>query len=152
MLSANCTETDDWDKIRNAEPGTVLRFRWVNILPDFERAWILPGYSPFGFVDNGCDFSGWRIHSPRVPQPPNAPVLDLEEIVVLHFQFVVWERMVRKHRWYQAWEHLKHRQKGPLQIFREYNHMYGSWEKRKFIRSDPSGWKGMSVPESIFVR
>jgi Glycosyl transferase family 2 len=128
-LSANCLQSRDWERIKEAQPGTVLRFRWVNILPGFKEAWIPPNYSAFGFVDDGCDFSGWRIHSPRVPQPSGAPTLDLDEIVVLHFQYVAWERMIAKHRWYQTWEHLKHQQKGPLEIFREYHHMYGSWDK-----------------------
>ena len=128
-LSANCLESKEWKQIADAEPGTVLRFRWVNILPGFREAWIPPKYEAFGFVDNGCDFTGRQIHSPRVPQPLGAPVIDLEEIVVLHFQYVAWERMISKHRWYQAWELLEHQQKGPLRIFREYNHMYGSWDK-----------------------
>jgi len=128
-LSANCLESKEWKQIAEAEPGTILRFRWVNILPGFKEVWIPPTYNAFGFVDNGCDFTGWRIHSPRVPQPENAPVIDLDEIVVLHFQYVAWERMIAKHRWYQAWEHVKHQQKRPLEIFREYNHMYGSWDK-----------------------
>ena len=119
-LSANCLESEEWKRLSEAEPGTVLRFRWVNILPGFKKAWIPPKYAAFGFVDDGRDFSGWRIHSPRVPQPDGAPVIDVEEVVVLHFQYVVWERMLSKHRWYQAWEHLNYSQKGALEIFREY--------------------------------
>lgn len=127
-LSANCLGSADWDKIAAAAPGTILRFRWVNILPGFERAWIPPERSAFGFVDDGSEHNGKLIHSPRVPQPAGAPVLDLDDIVVLHFQFVAWERMASKQRWYQAWEYTQHRQKGPLEIFRQYNHMHGSWE------------------------
>lgn len=141
-LSANCLESKEWKQIENAEPGTILRFRWVNVLPGFKEVWILPKHSAFGFVDNGCDFTGWRIHSPRVPQPENAPVIDLDEIVVLHFQYVAWERMIAKHRWYQAWEHLKHQQKGPLEIFREYHHMYGSWDKSEIHPLQPEWLEG----------
>ena len=62
---------------------------------------------------------------------------------MLHFQYVAWERMICKHRWYQAWEHLKHQQKGPLEIFREYHHMYGSWDKSEIHPlSSPSGSEG----------
>ncbi len=126
-LSANCIGSRDWDRIANAAPGTVLRFRWVNILPGFTRAWIPPGFVPLGFVDDGSPHEGGKIHSPRVPQPAGAPTLDLEDIVVLHFQYVLWDRMASKQRWYQAWEYDQHRQKGPLEIFRQYNHMHGSW-------------------------
>ena len=68
---------------------------------------------------------------PPHPTPPNAPVLDLKDIVVLHFQYVAWDRVISKHRWYQAWEQLNHPEKGPLEIFRQYHHMYGSWEEKE---------------------
>jgi len=128
-FSANARATSDWQKILNAKPGTILRFRWVNILPGFQKAWIPPAHVPFGFVDDGAEHVGKRIHSPRVPQPLNAPTLDLDEIVVLHFQYVLWERMLSKQRWYQAWEYAKNQKKGPLDIFREYNHMLSGWNK-----------------------
>ena len=132
-LSANVLQSNEWEKIANAKPGTVLRFRWVNVLPGFEKAWIPPNLIACGFVDDGSEHQGTTIHSRRVPWPQNAPVLDLHEIVVLHFQYVAWERVVSKHRWYQAWESLNHADKGPLQIFREYNHMYGSWNDSEIL-------------------
>src|SRR5262245_46688172 len=124
-LSSNFANSKEWERLSEAKPGTIVRFRWVNILPGFKAAWIPPGLRPFGFIDDGSEHHGKQIHSPRVPQPKEAPVLDLEEVVVLHFQYVAWERMVSKHRWYQVWEWAEHRQKGALQIFREYHHMYG---------------------------
>lgn len=126
-LSANCLASPEWDKIAAAAPGTVLRFRWVNVLPGFKEAWIPPEPSAFGFVDDGSPHSGTLIHSPRVPNPPGAPTLDLQDIVVLHFQYVAWERMASKQRWYQAWEFTQRRPAGPLEIFRRYHHMHGSW-------------------------
>lgn len=126
-LSANCLNSKDWERIANAKPGTVLRFKWVNILPGFQQAWIPKEPTALGFIDDGSEHSGQQIHSRRIPWPSNAPVLDLEEIVVLHFQYVVWERVISKHRWYQVWERLNHPNKTPLEIFRQYHHMYGSW-------------------------
>lgn len=126
-LSANATTSNEWESIESAAPGTILRFRWVNVLPGFRTAWVCPGHVPLGFVDNGADHVGKAIHSPRVPQPEGAPVLDLHEIVVLHFQYVLWDRMRSKQRWYQAWEYLKHQTKNPVDIYRQYNHMHGGW-------------------------
>jgi hypothetical protein len=136
-LSANFATSDEWRRLDTVAPGTILRFRWVNILPGFEQAWIPHEPRAFGFVDDGSPHEGRRIHSPRVPQPPNAPVLDFEEVVVLHFQYVAWERMVSKQRWYQMWEYVHHQQKGPLQIFREYNHMRGSWGRDEIFAVQP---------------
>ena len=130
-LSANCAASKEWELIHRAKPGTVLRFRWVNLLPGLQEAWIPPEPIPFGFVDDGTEHTGGRIHNRRVPCPQGAPILDLQDIVVLHFQYLAWDRMVSKHRWYQAWEYTVHQQKGALQIFREYNHMYGSWAKNE---------------------
>src|SRR5262245_50747701 len=117
-LSSNCLRSDEWRQILDARPGTLLRFRWVNILPGFQQAWIPHGHRVFGFVDDGSEHNAVRIHSTRVPQPPDAPVIDLQDITILHFQYVVWERAVRKWQWYQVWEHAHNRQKRPLQIFR----------------------------------
>jgi hypothetical protein len=138
-LSANCRTSPDWARIAAAKPGTILRFRWANIMPGFTTAWVQPAFIPFGFVDDGSPHEGKTIHSPRVPQPAGAPTLDLHDIVVLHFQYVLWDRMRSKQRWYQAWEHLKHGRKSPLDIFREYNHMHGSWGKDE-IQPVPPEW------------
>ena len=127
-FSANCCSSEEWKKLDAAKPGTILRFRWVNILPGFEHAWIPSEPTVFGVVDDGSNHEGQRIHSSRFPHAPDAPMLDFTEIVVLHFQYVAWERMISKHRWYQAWELKSHQKKGPLQIFRQYHHMHG-WSR-----------------------
>lgn len=138
-LSSNCLSSKDWDRIAAAAPGTMLRFRWVNILPGFKQAWIPAEPTAFGLIDDGAEHSGRRIHNPRLPWSSNAPVLDLDDIVVLHFQYVVWDRMASKQRWYQAWEYTKHQKTGPLDIFRQYNHMQGGW-KRDEIHPLRSEW------------
>lgn len=141
-LSANVMDSDEWRQLETAEPGTVLRFRWVNLLPGLQQAWIPPEPSAFGFIDDGSEHHGKRIHSPRLPQPQGAPVIDLQEIVVLHFQYLVWDRMISKHRWYQAWESLKRSEMGPLQIFRQYHHMFGSWGRDEIHPVRPEWLEG----------
>ncbi|HUJ72769.1 MAG TPA: glycosyltransferase family 2 protein [Verrucomicrobiae bacterium] len=143
VLSANCAASSEWGRISEAPAGTILRFRWVNILPGFQRAWIPHERLPCGFVDDGSEHPGInRIHNPRLPCPADAPVMDLDDIVVLHFQYVIWERMRSKQRWYQVWEHLNYPQKRPLDIFRQYNHMHGSWEKTEIHPVQPPWLEG----------
>ena len=144
-LSANSIASKDWDRITTAAPGTVLRFRWVNVLPGFKQAWIPTEPRAFGLIDDGASHSGTRIHTPRLPFRSDAPVLDLEDIVVLHFQYVVWARMQSKQRWYQAWEHSKHQRSGPLDIFRQYNHMYGSWQQDEIHSLRPEWIEGYDL-------
>ena len=144
-LSANSLSSRDWDRIAAAAPGTMIRMRWVNVLPGFKEAWVPPEPTPFGLVDDGAPHGGKRIHNPRLPWRPDAPVLDLDDIVVLHFQYVVWERMISKQRWYQAWEHTKHNERGPLEIFRMYNHMHGGWNPKEIHPLRPEWMAGYDV-------
>lgn len=137
-LSSDCLSTSDWKKIQEAAPGTVLRFRWVNVLPDFKTAWIPSNRIPCGFVDDDSEHAGTLIHSTRIPTPPNAPVLDLDDVVVLHFQFISPSRVESKHRWYQAWEHVTNPAQGALKIFRQYNHMRGSWHPEELQPMQPT--------------
>jgi hypothetical protein len=141
-FSANCTETGDWKRMLEAAPGTVLTFRWANVLPGFEKVWIPGARNACGFVDDGSPHQGRAIHSPRVPRPDGAPVLDIQDFVILHFQYVSWERMRRKHRWYQTWEYLNNWQNRPLDIFRLYNHMHGSWEEQEIEPMQDDWMKG----------
>jgi hypothetical protein len=78
-----------------------------------------------------------------VPHPPGAPVLDLDDIVVLHFQFTAWQRMRSKQRWYQAWELLE-RGNGPLDIFRRYHHMHGGWPDSEIFPVKPAWLDGFA--------
>jgi len=63
----------------------------------FREAWIPPNPIACCFMDDGTEHDSGRIHYRRVPYPADASVIDLKEIVVLHFQYVAWERMASKH-------------------------------------------------------
>lgn len=122
MLSANWMESADWSRIRTAAPGTVLFFRWANLLPGVDRGW-LSEPKPFGFVDDGAPHRGHAIHSPRIPIPDDAPHLTCEDVRVLHYQYTNWPRMKSKQRWYQCWERVNHPDKRPVTLFRQYHRM-----------------------------
>ena len=124
MLSANWCDSSEWHSILTAPPGTVVRFEWVNLLPGFETCWIPADDVPFGFVDDGASHRGDAIHSTRVPTRPSSPVLRLRDIRVLHYQYVAWQRMSSKQRWYQCWERVNHPGKRATAIFRQYHGMH----------------------------
>ena len=113
----------EWQQALQSSPGTVLAFDWVNILPDGTHAWIPPQKIPYGFVDDGSDHAGERIHATRIPVHDHSPIFNLSETRVLHFQYTDWPRMKSKQRWYQCWERVNHPQKRPIQIYRQYHRM-----------------------------
>lgn len=124
FLTANFHESDEWKFVMHAPPGTVIRFELVNLKPDFANYWSPNIRFPLGFMDDGSEHIGDVIHSTRIPLPLNSMKIDMEEIKVLHFQFVDWERMASKHRWYQCWEVLNRSKRSALEIYRQYHHMY----------------------------
>lgn len=124
FLTANFHDSDEWKFIMHAPPGTVIRFRWINLKPDLTKYWTPDIYFPWGFMDDGSEHTGAVIHSTRIPMPLNPMTIDLEEIKVLHYQYTDWERMASKHRWYQCWEVLNRPKRGGLEIYRQYHHMY----------------------------
>ncbi|CEK16901.1 glycosyl transferase [Chthonomonas calidirosea] len=122
-LTANWAESEEWRKAWSAPEGTVIYMDWVNIYPGFEQCWIPPHPIPRGFMDNGVEHSGEKIHGPLVPQPQSGHRIVWKEIKLLHFQYVNWERMKSKQRWYQAWERLNFPSKRPITLYRQYHHM-----------------------------
>jgi hypothetical protein len=124
FLTANYHESNEWEFIMHAPPGTVIRFKWVNLKPGFTKFWSPDTYFPWGFMDDGSEHVGSIIHSTRIPMPSNSMKIDLDEIKVLHFQYVDWERMTSKHRWYQCWEALNQPKRSSLEIYQQYHHMY----------------------------
>lgn len=125
FLSANASQTDDWQKMLEQKPGTVIKFKWPFIDRNFKKYWSgSEPVMPFGFVDDGSPHNGRYIHSTRVPYPSDATVFQIHDFVVMHFQFTDWNRMISKHRWYQCYERIQDNRLSCIEIFRKYNHMY----------------------------
>ena len=131
-------DSPEWQQALSAAPGTVLAFEWVNILPDGSHAWIPPQKIPYGFVDDGSDHEGERIHATRIPVPTHGSVRGLSETKVLHWQYTDWPRMKSKQRWYQCWERINHPDKRPIQIYRQYHRMDAF--PRSEVHPVPSAW------------
>jgi hypothetical protein len=124
FLTGNFHDSDEWEFIMHAPPGTVIRFKWVNLKPGFTKYWSPDAHFPWGFMDDGSEHVGSIIHSTRIPLPLSSMKIDLDEIKVLHFQYIDWERMASKHRWYQCWEVLNRPKRSSLDIYQQYHHMY----------------------------
>lgn len=122
-LTPNVCTSPEWKAAIAQPPGTVLRMRWVNVRPGFESCWRPPRQRFFGYVDDGEPHAGQLIHSPRVPIPARAKFFDLENVEVLHFQYVDEERMQSKHRWYQCYERTIAPTRSATKIYRQYHHM-----------------------------
>jgi len=140
ILTGDSLKSEEWELISGSEPGTVIRFKFLNIYPDFEYYWWPHYYMQWGLTDDGSTHGGKDIHSTRLPISSSNKEIFLEEIKVMHFQFTDWERMKSKHRWYQCYERINNPKKSSVEIYRSYHHMYSI--KKSEIKRMPEKWFG----------
>jgi hypothetical protein len=121
MLSANWRESPEWEKIKSLPPGSGIYAKWVNINPDCETWFPLGDHFIIGIVDDGklCHSPG-QFHVPRLLQDPSKPKLYLEDIRLLHFQYVDAARTESKRRAYHVQEWLVNPRR-PIRLFRRLN-------------------------------
>lgn len=112
------------DEFLSLPPGTVLTFDWLNVLDNGQKYWASKNAVPFGYVDDGMEHSGPTIHSIRIPSPPAPKYHYMVRNPVLHLQYIDWNRMKSKHRWYECFETIEYPEKSALAIYRRYHHMY----------------------------
>jgi glycosyltransferase involved in cell wall biosynthesis len=129
ILTANALSSEEWETTKSAAPGTVIEFPKIELFPSPARyfrhsAQDEGDWHALGYVDDGVEYSGTKIHSNSVPVPEGAPHLQFNEVGVLHYQFCDWSRMESKHRWYRCYERLEFPQKRGVEINRKYSWMY----------------------------
>jgi hypothetical protein len=105
MLSANWSQSAEWSLMRASPPGTSFHFDWLEILPGLGHCAVY-GMTA-AFVDDGTDYTGQRIHSPRIPGLAGVRK-QLTEIKLLHYIALDTGRLLSKHNWYKCLEFLEH--------------------------------------------
>ena len=138
VLSPEFLNEEELNCIMALSPGTVIKANFINIMPDYKRYWDGPVELFLGYVDDGKPYECDRIHTTRMISPRNAAVYRLKKTKVMHFQYVDWERMESKHRWYQCWERLNNPGKSAVEIYRAYHHMYSV--KKSDLKHLPNEW------------
>ena len=138
ILTPNFLISPEWNNVLLAKPGTVIKSKRSNLLPDLKYYWDGPFDLPWGFVDDGSEYKADKIHTNRNIYPDNAPILTLKDIKIIHYQYTDWKRMERKHMWYQCWERINNPDKSAVEIYRGYHHMYAL--KKDQIKKVPIEW------------
>lgn len=136
FLSANFQK--EWNQILKLPPATVINFKWANIGPNPLLYSLSKQYMPLALVDDNSIFKGKYIHGNRIPLPKKSRNFLAQDIKVMHFQYLNWERMESKQRWYQCLERIRYPQKSFLEIYFRYHHMYTI--KKKNLKTIPSSW------------
>lgn len=143
------------DQLKNLPVGTRIFFPHFNITPGGKRYWKSP-VGATGFVDDGSLHSGaQRIHFPRIPNPSKSigPLRRYRHPFggLIHLQYLNWDRVLAKTRWYKAWESVHHPDRSTLQIHRRYSHIDRVQSRRAL--SNPKEWdlffSHLGIPKAI---
>ena len=142
ILTAKTLSSREWGRLEGVPPGTVIEFPKIELLHSPKKyfrhsAQDSGTWFPLGYMDDGTEYTGPKIHSNSVPIPEGAPRLRLNEVGILHYHFCDWSRMESKHRWYRCYERLEFPEKSSAEINRQYSWM----DRQSFdIRSSPEEW------------
>lgn len=106
MVAANAVGTEDWKRMLGAAPGTVLYFEKPDLYQSTREAIRYAKPWPLGYVDDGYEHNAKVIHSIRIPQPPHAQHLRLDQVKVVHYGLTRMDAQRSKLRFYSALENV----------------------------------------------
>lgn len=106
IFAADAMDRPGWQTLRHAAPGTILSFELIDLYLTTDRCMRHDRWRPFGYVDDGAEHRGRRIHSGRVPLPAGAPRLKVNDVKLLHYAPLRTAAMAAKLRWYSVVENV----------------------------------------------
>jgi glycosyltransferase involved in cell wall biosynthesis len=149
ILSATVHTSPEWQTMLNSKPGTSIAWPIIHLWrsPWFYKTNIsftdvLP-HQIHAYVDDGTEHIGRVIHSPHLPHRIDSPILLLNSIVALHYQFAAYERAMSKQRWYICYEHLLDGHKSWVDIYQRYGWLIDGFQRLPVIpcqREWHQGW------------
>ena len=147
ILAANACGTDDWQKMFTADPGTVLIFEKPNLYRTTESCIRYEVDFPGGYIDDGAEHIGTKVHSIRIPVSAAAAKLQLGDIKFLHYALLRPMGQAAKRRMYSVVENVG-KTKTAFQRRRYYD-ARTVWEKQGNLEpTDPdwfSGWEQLGI-------
>ncbi|MFI5234625.1 MAG: glycosyltransferase family 2 protein [Gemmatimonadales bacterium] len=148
LLAADAPGSPDWQRMLAAPPGTVLGLERVDLLHDDRRVMRHGLWTALGYVDDGAAHRPLLIHSTRIPAPPDAPILALPGIKVLHYALVRPGAVAAKSRWYSALENCLGTCANPLKRRARYHDMMDFAGTARIEDADPAwfaGWEAAGI-------
>jgi len=105
-----------WQQVESLPTGTSLQFEWVNLWRSplqyrMGNSQFTPSWKHFGFVDDrNMSYDTLNVindHTSRIPTAAHRHSKRFDLPKVLHYQFVVWDRLLSKQALYRTTEFLQ---------------------------------------------
>ena len=129
ILSSNLVTSLEWQTLLSSPPGTIIAICRIELwkTPLYYKP-IYPinryNWMTFGFMDDGSEYDpggGGVFIGNRLIETPGKRVLQLNEIVLLHYQYTDFQRAQSKTQWYQCFDRSNDPKRNPTQLHRFYN-------------------------------
>ena len=125
FLAGDFIHSDDWRKILESEPNDAFCWRWMNLKKGDPSQYSTHQHYYWAVhesedVWNG-EFPDNFIHEWRLPWPPKARTVNLDELRSLHFARVNVARQRNKERFYQVSTLACRSSANPIKLFRQYH-------------------------------
>jgi hypothetical protein len=136
-----------WQTIFKQKAGTVIHFEKPDLLFPLEHCHRKSDFFPLGYVDDGAEHTGRKIHSPRVPIKLTSPRLMVNEIKFMHYALTREREYWARQRYYSILENVN---KTSNLITRLRNYSASVFEAKKpEQRAIPASWFSYWQQEGI---
>lgn len=144
------TQTLEWNSFKEMAPGTNIYMKWMQIMPGLKTYYHFGDIKPFGYVDDGKEIAGKKIHSARVPLNAGVKPYYCSEVLNLHLGDVPVIRNYKKHSWYLMWEFIN-KKASPLDL--NINYRKSVKPSNKAVKPVEEEWIPAGVfPETLDIK
>ncbi len=157
IFTANILDPAAFDEVlANAEIGSAFSFQWVQLWKNThsyrdDRSMWSNLYRPFAFIDDRkTNYLPGFAHLSIVPEAYMENAKQIENIKVLHYQFVDFPRMLMKQRWARLLEFGKYTQPKVLKSMILNNKYYPTKDEHAIQLAEvPKAW---TLPYPDFIK
>jgi len=139
ILAADAVQKPGWQAMLAAKPGTVVWFEKPDLYGSTEQCIRHSSLTPLGYVDDGAVHRPKKIHSLRIPMPDYANNLEIDDVKVLHYAWLQFDRFRARQRYYSVLENVM----CTSPRFMTRRRVYGSnrdWLEGKALDAVPPSW------------
>lgn len=129
----------EWETIKKATVGTRFIFNWINIQPNLTSYFILND-KPLAIMDDDSPYDVGILHQFPIPMNKNKPYIKLNNVKVLHYQYINWERLELKQMWYRMYEKVINPKKNSIAIWRQIHYRKNRPIDNMEVYPLPSDW------------
>jgi len=155
ILSANSVGSFGWQRMLEAPVGTILYFEKPDLYITPLNALRQENLWPLGYVDDGAEHTPAKIHSIRIPRPPYAADLYLNDIVAMHYSLTRVEAQNAKMQFYSMLENILHQGHFLARRFK-YGYNFDSFIKNSKLEKTPpewfKGWEDLGIDMTTIPR